>query len=268
MKRFFFTFWFNFSIYKVCFKFFLLVCFFISILQFSYGNDTLKIFEAASSGDTELAQKLLDEDIDVYIRGGAEKATPLHVASFHCHTKTAEVFLNKMLLINENAANVKDDLNQTPLHYAVQNGCTKIALMLISRGADIEAENKYKQTPLFYAVVYNHIETAEMLLKKEANPNAKDDLIGAPLHIASGHGYTKMVNILIDYDADIRIRDKYGLTPLHHAAFGDHIEIAIVFLNRGVSPIDAENDFGHAPSDMAKSVEMENLLKSYQTLDL
>ena len=69
--------------------------------------------------------------------------------------------------------NARDEYECTPLHYHTQvNNIKKVALLL-ERGADIEAQNKYKNTPLLFAEY--HAEVAELLIEKGANINAKDD---------------------------------------------------------------------------------------------
>ena len=62
---------------------------------------------------------------------------------------------------------------RTPLHYHAQvNNVEKVALLL-ERGADMEAQDKYKNTPLHFAE-YN-AEAAQLLIEKGADIKAKDD---------------------------------------------------------------------------------------------
>ena len=89
------------------------------------------------------------------------------------------------LLINEfNSAQEQNSPFQ-PLHFAVQrNDLDKINL-LISKGADINAKNKYGMTALHYAVLWNRKEIFDILSSKGADINAKDKNGMTPLHHAA-----------------------------------------------------------------------------------
>ena len=50
--------------------------------------------------------------------------------------------------------------NWTPLHYAAENDFIKIGELLISKGADINAEN------IIYQITENHFSSLENILKK------------------------------------------------------------------------------------------------------
>jgi ankyrin repeat protein len=58
------------------------------------------------------------------------------------------------LLIDKGAdVNAKNKYNETPLFYAVKiKDNIEIVKLLIDKGVDVNAKNKYNETPLFYAV--------------------------------------------------------------------------------------------------------------------
>ena len=71
----------------------------------------------------------------------------------------------------EEAVDTRDEFLSTPLHYAALRGATVCCLLLLERGADIEAVDRRGNTPLAYAVLGGHEGCALVLLQKEANLN-------------------------------------------------------------------------------------------------
>jgi len=59
----------------------------------------------------------------------------------------------------------------TPLHMAAKFGKLKVARVLLDRGADADAEGKYKLTPLHVATHYGNTDVALLLLDRHANPH-------------------------------------------------------------------------------------------------
>jgi len=58
----------------------------------------------------------------------------------------------------------------TPLHMAAKFGKLKVARLLLEKGADANAEAKYKLTPLHVATHYGSTDVALLLLDREAKP--------------------------------------------------------------------------------------------------
>jgi len=68
-------------------------------------------------------------------------------------------------------SNQRDEI-ENQLEKEIVNNIKKVALLL-ERGADIEAQDRYKKTPLLFTEY--HAEVAELLIEKGANINVKDD---------------------------------------------------------------------------------------------
>ena len=64
-----------------------------------------------------------------------------------------------------------DEFGSTPLHYAAYRGATVSCLLLLQKGADINAVDKHGNTPLAYSVLGKHEGCALILLQKGANVN-------------------------------------------------------------------------------------------------
>ncbi|MFC1815554.1 ankyrin repeat domain-containing protein, partial [Thermodesulfobacteriota bacterium] len=73
---------------------------------------------------------------------------------------------------------------QTPLHSASAQGQKEVAVILISKGADMnEVDTKHGMTPLDYAISYNHKKTVKLLVDKGADVNSnKNEWKATPLY--------------------------------------------------------------------------------------
>ena len=97
---------------------------------------------------------------------------------------------------------VKDEfLQQTPLHWAYQNGHFEIVQYLIEKDSYNEAKDGYGKTPLHY-----HIE-------KGANIEATSSTGRTALHFASAFGKTNIVKFLVSKGANKNAQDINGQTP-------------------------------------------------------
>lgn len=111
---------------------------------------------------------------------------------------------------------------------------TKIAAMLIDRGADVQARNDYGWTVLLEASRQGHTEVVKMLLDKGAEVNQANRLGITPLMYASGGiGYVSIVRMLLDKGADVNAADRDGFTVLMHAVHSSNLEIVKLLLEKG-----------------------------------
>ena len=127
--------------------------------------------------------------------------------------------------------------NQTALHFTVTSDETiKSTIMLIDKGADVNAEDGYKRTPLFYALTSQYKETIltiDLLIMKGANVNDVDVDGFTPLHIAvMSHSIERVQAILENNKANINAMNKSGATPLDVAvALHDMVIAKYLFKN-------------------------------------
>ena len=61
--------------------------------------------------------------------------------------------------------NAKNELGETPLHFAALEGRKEIAELLITKGADVNSRTRDGLTPLDRAIKYQRNETAALLRK-------------------------------------------------------------------------------------------------------
>ena len=146
------------------------------------------LHQAAADGNLEQVQHLLDADADVNAtaaRWAYDDSTPLHVAAFYGHKAIVNLLLDK-------GANV-DAVNKygrTPLHFAALNGRIDVVNLLIDRGAKVNPADNNSLTPLNLAKKERHKAVAT-LLKKAAGINAVNTYDQTSLPKTKKHYHTK-----------------------------------------------------------------------------
>ena len=154
---------------------------------------------------------------------------------------------------------------ETPLHIAAKENAYETAILLLEKGAKVDAETYDKEwTPLHFAAKENARETAELLLEKGAAVNAKtddDDDEMTPLHFAARENARAVAKLLLDKGADVNARDEDERTPLHIAARYDAYNVAELLLDKGAD-VNARDEDGDTPLDFAVD-ETAALLRSH-----
>ncbi|XP_004644382.1 B-cell lymphoma 3 protein [Octodon degus] len=103
----------------------------------------------------------------------------------------------------------------TALHVAVNTKCHQAVLLLLERGADIDAVDiKSGRSPLIHAVENNSLSMVQLLLQHGANVNAQMYSGSSALHSASGRGLLPLVRTLIRSGADSGLKNCHNDTPL------------------------------------------------------
>ena len=106
-----------------------------------------------------------------------------------------QVFLDSGLV----DVHTKDYRSSTPLHWAAWNNSLELAELLISSGAEVNAENKYGRTPLHWAAMNDSLAVAKLLISSGAEVNAKTNDGRTPLHWAIDSDRQKMAELLKGY---------------------------------------------------------------------
>ena len=111
------------------------------------------------------------------------------------------------------------------LHKAAREGDADRVRELLDAGADVNVRNADKQrlqyTPLHWAAYYGHLEIAEILISRGADLDAEDPDYSTPLYLAAEEGHPKVVEFLISKGAEVNVKSsRSGYTPLHRAAWG------------------------------------------------
>lgn len=120
-------------------------------------------------------------------------------------------------------------------------------------------------TILHYAIEKDQFDTAMMLIAKGANVNAASNLNVTPLLLAVSKGHKELVDLLIRKGADVKvvtsdkIYDEYSWTPLHYAAKKGFKDIAKLLIAAGAD-VNAKSDDGKTPLDLALAEDIKQTL--------
>jgi len=255
-------------------------------------DTSYSLIYAVREGRLERVRELISSYGLSYSKAWSEGYVLLCDAVENQHREVAKLLLTKGSKVNSKS---KKPTN-TPLHYAAINGDIEIVEMLLSRHANINAENKYGNTPLHNAVESKKMEIIELLLKKGANVNARnsnnltpfqlaveegrEEIIklllqhGAnvnsaysctyregytPLCIAVEEGHEKVVKLLLECGAKIDTHDKDGKTVLQIAVERGHLEIVKVLLKFGAI-IDSQDTRGRTALHIASKAGHEHIV--------
>lgn len=133
------------------------------------------------------------------------------------------------------AANTRDSLKSTPLHYAAIYGSAGAVRVLLSAGADPNGRNESAATPLIYAAW--SAEKTRLLVESDAKINVAQKDGYTPLMVAaSAHGNLATVRYLIDKGADVRAFDQlHGSAFLRSAMMSDPDVLKLLIAN-GADP--------------------------------
>lgn len=131
--------------------------------------------------------------------------------------KAVEFFLDNGVPIE-----ARDEDRSTPLITAAAYGETDVVRLLLKRGADIQAKDKYGNAPLMgascqcaMATMNGTYDIVKIMLEKGADPNGRNQEGTTPLMLASGmQGDPAVLKLLLDAGADPSVKDKHGDTAL------------------------------------------------------
>ena len=203
----------------------------------------------------EEAVKNIREAVDAY--GNREGLRSVDEAC-HCSLREAsEEPLRIMgdLLIDGKSANIEakyKEESQTPLSWAAENGHEPLTRLLVDKGANVEAKDRYGRTPLSLAAETGHEAVVRLLVDMGAHIEAKDSRYSrTPLSWAAWNGHEAVVRLLVDKGADIEAKSIHSWTPLLWAADKGHEAVVRLLVDKGANIEAKDSSYSRTPLSWA-----------------
>ncbi|DAZ94561.1 TPA: hypothetical protein N0F65_004177 [Lagenidium giganteum] len=189
------------------------------------------LLQAAAECDVEQSEHLLQDGDKANIRNEADE-TPLHFAARHDSVAIAQLLIDSNAEIDATTA-----AGATPLHYAAQSDAVNSAKLLISRGAAVTArEQEFEDTPLHVAAKSKAAGVCALLL----------DDANVDVSATNRAGSVEVVKLLLNHGANIRdTMDTSGDTLLH-LAVSVGVDMVELLLEHGAA-VNASNSSGDTP---------------------
>ena len=122
----------------------------------------------------------------------------------------------------------------TPLIAAAQKGNSDICRLLLAHGGNVNERHPGTNfTPLHFATFKGQEASVEVLLSWGAEVDAQDY---APLYAACQEGHLASALRLLKAGATVTLPNNYGSLPIHIAAANNRVEIVRTLLEHGCSP--------------------------------
>lgn len=180
------------------------------------GGETALMYAAGKH--TDVVKLLLDKGANIVIRQSTHKVSPnaMDYAARHGNIEAAKLILAKAISLG-----VKDEILYSAVHWAVISDQVEMVKYLLDQGASIEGNDDLGgYTPLMNTSLF---EMVDLLVKRGANVNAKNKFNYTPLHKAvfnfiedkrKEKDCEKILNLLISKGANINAQDNNGNSPL------------------------------------------------------
>jgi ankyrin repeat protein len=163
------------------------------------------------------------------LNADAPHMNPIHLAAFNGHTR----MVLKLLAENGNSIDEGDNTGSNALMWASLNGHEEVAVLLLERGADANAQGGFYGNALQAASIGGHEKVIQMLLDRGADANAHGGFYDDALQAASRGGHESIVQVLLDYGADANAQGGFYGNALQAASIGGHEKVIQMLLDRG-----------------------------------
>lgn len=167
---------------------------------------------AASREGNYDSVKFLLEGYDTEVnRRDAAGDTALIVAAEVCQSRIAQLLIEKGAEVN--AANSRYGSTALTIAAGKCEDDPRVVRVLLDNGADVHARDSGGDTPLLVAAKKGNEKMVEMLLEAGAKVDEPNRGYTA-LMIAARRGYGGIVNLLIGKKADVNFQNEFGKTAL------------------------------------------------------
>ena len=150
------------------------------------------------------------------------------------------------------------------IHKAAAKNYVDCVRLLIERGANVDARNKYGNTPAHRACAQGCIDCVSLLIDNGADLNSKNDDGDTLLHYAVRNGREEVIKLLLERGADMDIKNNSDLTPENFSFFNSPKSLRGSFFKSKINVL-----FEEEKAKRAESEDMQNssLNRSYSAID-
>lgn len=146
--------------------------------------------------------------------------------------ETGDIERVRRVLTGGAVVNARTRAGLTALSVAVIRGYEDIALLLIEKGASLDARDKSGDrdnqhpgnSPVHYAAIYGRKRVLHAMLDRGVSPNLRDRNGRTLLMLAAENGHHDTVRMLLERGADPNARSAFGETALELAQRRDNPE--------------------------------------------
>ena len=195
------------------------------------GNGNTPLHEAALHGNVEAAAALISAGANVNAKDNYGPFTPGDLGKIFSSTNHQD----PVILLNAHGPDAKYMKNgYTPLDLAIFSVRHKqLVQLLVSKGANVNAQAASGATPLFWAVLRDQKDDAEYLIAHGANVNLPDAYGDTILDCALHLQYGSMIKLLVEHGADVNALDQSQHRPLTYALQMDDTSYAAYLRKHG-----------------------------------
>lgn len=191
-----------------------------------------ELVEAATAGDLERVEALLDRGADVDGRDATGR-TAVTAAAYGGHAGVVR------RLVEAGAdVDLQDSTRANALLSTGETGYLDVLEEVLAADPDLSRTNRFGGTALIPAADRGHVEVVRRLLRTEIDVDHVNDLGWTALLEAvilgdGGPRHREIVRLLVAAGADVSLADRDGVTPLAHARSRGYRAIAAVLADAG-----------------------------------
>jgi ankyrin repeat protein len=130
------------------------------------------------------------------------------------------------------AAQASDEFLDRLLRHEAFSGRTGKIRVLISRGANVNAQADYGETALGNATLFGKTKAAELLLDLGADPNLANDQGDTPFHTAASDCNADLLEKMLKSKVRLNERNRFGRTALINAVESNCVRSVALLLKQ------------------------------------